>query len=172
MFLIPGFFTILSFMSISLVFVELWQFLFLNDLAKNPKIGNTCVCVLSNFWRPGQVRDTKFGMNVSNEYLLNAAEFHVHAFYSFWVIILRENQQELKIPLPRLGLKWYPNNCPLISAGVWVKVKVSFKVGETTRQLPLREIAHRLGLGLGIGLVLGCFGVGDRVVLLEPIKIP
>ena len=129
------------------------------------------MCVLSNFLRPGQVRDTKFGTNVSNKYLLNAAKFQVHTFYGFWVIILRENQQELKIILPRLGLKWYPNNCPQISVGVWVKVKVSFKFGGTTRQFLLREIALRLGLGLGIGLVLGCFRVGDRVVLLDLIKI-
>ena len=110
-------------------------------------------------------------MNVSNEYLLNAAKFQVHSCYSFWVIIVRGNQQELKIPPPRLGLEWYPKNCPPISAGVWFKDKVSFKVGGTTRQLSLKKIAPRLGLGLGIGLVLGCFGVGERVVLLEPIKI-
>ena len=171
MFLMSGLFTILIFMSISLVFAELWQFLLMKDLTRNPKIGNTRVWVLSNFWRPGQVRDTKFGMNVSNEYLLNAAKFQVHSFYSFWVIILRANQQELKIPPPRLDLKWYPNNCPSISVGVWVKVKVSFKVGGTTRQLLLREIAPRLGLGLGSGFVLGCFGVGDRVFLLELIKV-
>ena len=131
MFLLSGLFTILSFMSISLAFVELWQFLFMKDLTRNPKIKNTRVWVLSNFWRPGQVRDTKFGTNVSNKYLLNAAKYQVHSFYSFWVIILRENQQEFKIPPPRLGLKWYPNNCPPISFGVWAKVKVSFKVWGT-----------------------------------------
>ena len=156
MFLMSDLFTILSFMSISLAFVELWQFLFMKDLTRNPKIKNTRVCVLSNFWRPGQVRDTKFGTNVSNKYLLNAAKYQVHSFYSFWVIILRENQQEFKIPPPRLGLKWYPNNCPPISVGVWV-----------TQRL---RLVLRFG-GLGLGLVLGCFGVGDRVVLQEPIKI-
>ena len=71
------------------------------------------------------------------------------------MIILRENQQEFKIPPPRLGLKWYPNNCPPISVGVWV-----------TQRL---RLVLRFG-GLGLGLVLGCFGVGDRVVLLEPKK--
>ena len=131
MFLMLGLFTILSFMSISLVFLELWQFLFMKDLTRNSKKKNTCVWVLSNFWRQGQVRDTKFGTNVSNKYLLNAAKYQVHSFYSFWVIMLRENQQELKIPPPRLGLKWYPNNWPPISVGVWVKVKVSFKVWGT-----------------------------------------
>ena len=141
-------------MSISLVFVELWQFLFMKDLTRNSKKKNTCVWVLSNFWRPGQVRDTKFGTNVSNKYLLNAAKYQVHSFYSFWVIMLRENQQELKIPPPRLGLKWYPNNWPPISVGVWVEVRLVLRFG-----------------GLGLGLVLGCFGVGERVFLLEPIKI-
>ena len=37
------------------------------------EIGNTNVYVLHNIWRLGQVRDTKFGMNVSNENLLNSA---------------------------------------------------------------------------------------------------
>ena len=41
------------------------------------------VWVLPNIWRLGQVMDTKFGTNVSNKILLNAAKFQG---YSFWVI--------------------------------------------------------------------------------------
>ena len=41
-------------------------------LIKNPKIGNTPGWGLPNIWRLGQVRDTKFGTNVSNKKLLNA----------------------------------------------------------------------------------------------------
>ena len=40
-------------------------------LARNPETWNTLVWVLPNIWRLGQVRDTKFGTNVSNEMLLN-----------------------------------------------------------------------------------------------------
>ena len=55
-------------------------------LTKNPEIGNTFVWVLSNIWRKERVRDTKFGKNVSNEKLLDAAKCQVYYFYRFWVI--------------------------------------------------------------------------------------
>ena len=42
------------------------------ELTKNPEIGNATVWVFLNIWRLEQVRDTKFGMTVSNEMLLNA----------------------------------------------------------------------------------------------------
>ena len=35
-------------------------------LTRNPEIGNTPVWVLPNIWRLGQVRNTKFGTNASN----------------------------------------------------------------------------------------------------------
>ena len=59
---------------------------FYKGLTKNPEIGNTPVWVLPNIWRLGQVRDTKFGTNVSNEMLLNAAKCQGYSFYRFWVI--------------------------------------------------------------------------------------
>ena len=37
------------------------------------EIGNTPIWVLPYIWRLGQVRHTKFGANISNETLLNAA---------------------------------------------------------------------------------------------------
>ena len=72
-----------SFMSISSLVLELWQFSFIRDW---PEIGNTPVWVLPNIWRLGQVMDTTFGMNVSNRMLLNAAKFQSYSFYRFWVM--------------------------------------------------------------------------------------
>ena len=67
------------------MFWELWQF-FCEGLTKNSEIGNTTVWVLSNIWRLGWVRDTKFGSNASNEKLINAVNCQVYSFYCFWVI--------------------------------------------------------------------------------------
>ena len=55
-----------SFMSLSSLVLVLWQFW-------NSKIGNTPVWVFPNIWTLGQIRNTKFGINVSNKMLLNAA---------------------------------------------------------------------------------------------------
>ena len=60
--------------------------LFYKGLIRNPEIGNTPVWVLPNIWRLGRVMDTKFGTNVSNRMLLNAAKFQGYSFYRFWVI--------------------------------------------------------------------------------------
>ena len=55
-------------------------------LIRNLEIGNIPVWVFLNIWRVSWVRDTKFGTNVSNEKLLNAANFQDYRFYTFWVI--------------------------------------------------------------------------------------
>ena len=55
-------------------------------LARNTEIGNTPMTVLPNIWRLGQVKDTKFGTNVSNEKLLKALKCKDYSFYCFWVI--------------------------------------------------------------------------------------
>ena len=55
-------------------------------MARNPEIGNTPVWVLPNIWKLGRVRDTKFGTDVPNEILLNAAKCQGYSFYRFWVI--------------------------------------------------------------------------------------
>ena len=81
-------------------------------LTKNPEIGNTPIWVLPNIWRLGQVMDTKFGTNVSNRMLLNAAKCQGYSFYRFWVIKGKPTGggAEGKIthppppPPPRLGL--------------------------------------------------------------------
>ena len=59
---------------------------FYKGLTRNPEIGNTPVWVLPNIWRLGRVMDTKFGTNVSNKMLLNAAKCQGYSFYHFWVI--------------------------------------------------------------------------------------
>ena len=59
---------------------------FYKGLTRNPEIRNTPVWVLPNIWRLGQVRNTKFGMNISNKILPNAAKCQGYSFYSFWVI--------------------------------------------------------------------------------------
>ena len=65
---------------------------FYKGLTRNPKIGNSSVWVSPNIWRLGQVRDTKFDTNVSNEMLLNAA---IKAKVTVFTVseLLRENQQ-------------------------------------------------------------------------------
>ena len=59
---------------------------FYKGLITNPEIGYTPVCVLLNIWRLGQAKNTKFGTNVSNKMLLNAAKYQGYSFYYFWII--------------------------------------------------------------------------------------
>ena len=74
-----------SFMSISSLVFELTVF-FYKALTRNPEIANIHIWVLPNIWRLRLVRDTKFGTDVSNEMLLNAAKCQDYSFYRFWVI--------------------------------------------------------------------------------------
>ena len=56
-------------------------------MTRNWEIGNTPIWILANIWRLGQVRNNKFGTNVSNKILLNAAKCQgCSSFYHFWVI--------------------------------------------------------------------------------------
>ena len=64
---------------------------FYKGSTRNPEIRNTPIWVLPNIWRLGQVSDTKFGMDVSNEMLLNAAKMPglqllPFTVSEFWVI--------------------------------------------------------------------------------------
>ena len=52
--------------------------------------------------RLGRVRDTKFGTNISNKMLLNAAKCLGYSFYRFWVI---KGKPTGWVTPPRLGLK-------------------------------------------------------------------
>ena len=69
------------FMIISSLVWELSQFSLIKDWQEIQKPE-----VLPNICRLGQVRDFKFGMNVSNEMLLNAAKCQGYNFYRFWII--------------------------------------------------------------------------------------
>ena len=56
---------------------------FYKGLTRDLEIGNTTIRVLPNIWRLRRVRDIKFGTNVSNEMLLNAAKCQGYSFYRF-----------------------------------------------------------------------------------------
>ena len=81
-------------------------------LTRNLEIGNTHVWVFLNIWRLGWVMDIKFGKNVSNRMLQNAAKFQGYRFCHFWVINGTPTGGEAKLPtpppllahLPRLGV--------------------------------------------------------------------
>ena len=94
----------LSFMSVSWLVLQLWQFLFYKSLTRNPKMGNTPVWVLPNILRLGKVRDTKFGTNVSNKTLLYIAKCQCYRFYCFEVIKEKTTGKKVKLmpPLPPL----------------------------------------------------------------------
>ena len=55
-------------------------------LTRNPEIGNTHVWVFPDIWRLGRVSYTRFGANVSNKMLLDAAKCQGYSFYRFWLI--------------------------------------------------------------------------------------
>ena len=57
---------------------------FYKGLTRNPDVGKTPVWIWTNIWRLGRV--TKFGTNVSNRMLLNAAKFQTYSLYRFLVI--------------------------------------------------------------------------------------
>ena len=85
LFLLKSLITGPSFMPISSLVLELWQFSFIRDW---PDIQNLEYphLILPNIWRLGRIRDTKFGTNISNNMLLNAAKCQCYSMYRFWVI--------------------------------------------------------------------------------------
>ena len=90
------FFDVVLFLVSSLVtspsfHASIWRMtiLFCEGLTRKPEIRNTLVWVLPNISRLGLVSDTKFGSNVSDEMLLNAAKCQGYNYYRFW-----GNQQE------------------------------------------------------------------------------
>ena len=85
LFLLSSLVTSPSFMSISSLVQELWAMY--PWLKRNLEIGNTSVWVLSNIWRLGRVRNTKFGTNVSNKMLLNAAKCQGYSFFFCFRVI-------------------------------------------------------------------------------------
>ena len=80
---------------------------FYKGLTRNPEIGNTPVWILPNVSRLGRVRNTRFGTNVSNKMLLNAAKWQGYSFYRFWVIRGKPRGGKITLPSPStLGLKY------------------------------------------------------------------
>ena len=75
---------------------------FHKGLTRNPEIGNTSVWGFPNIWRLGRVIDTKFGTNVFNRMLLNAAKFQGYSFYRFWIIKVKPTGGIKLPPLPHL----------------------------------------------------------------------
>ena len=80
-FLLSSLVTDPSFISISILTIFGYE-----GLTRNSEIGNTPDPVFPSMWRLRKVRNAKFGMNVSNEMLLNAAKFQGYSCYYFWVI--------------------------------------------------------------------------------------
>ena len=76
---------------------------FYKGSTRNPEIRNTLVWVLPNIWRPGQVMDAKFAMNVFNKMLIIASKHHGYSFYCFWII--KRKPTGWGLPPPSLGLK-------------------------------------------------------------------
>ena len=102
----------LKLLSISLVKFSYWSKFLVNIITgsgvmailiykelKSQIIGNIPIWVLPNNWRLKQVRNTKFGTNVSKKMLLNAAKCQVTPFTISE--LLRKNQQwRVKLPSP------------------------------------------------------------------------
>ena len=82
-----------SFLSVSILILELWQFSFIRDWPKSRKSE-------PNFLRLRQLRDTKFDAIVSNEKLLNPPKCQVCRIYHFWVIKGKTRGEGVKSPPP------------------------------------------------------------------------
>ena len=65
--------------------LELWRFSFVRDLPeiRKSEILPSEICSKSGDWC--ELQDTKFGTNVSNEMLLNAAKYQGYSIYRFWI---------------------------------------------------------------------------------------
>ena len=75
-----------SFMSISLLVLEIWQFSFYKGLARNLEVGNIPVWAFPKIWRLGWIRDTKFRTNVNECCKMPVTSFTISE-------LLKENQQ-------------------------------------------------------------------------------
>ena len=78
---------------------------FYKGLARNPEIRNTTIGVLPNIWRLGQVRNTKFGTNVSNKMLLNAAKYRVTAFIISELLKGKPTRGRVKSPPTQISVE-------------------------------------------------------------------
>ena len=57
----------------------------------------------------------------------------------------REYPKVAKTKIGKIMLisKWYPENCPPVRVGVWVKVRVSFRVGVQPDKCPRGKLSPR-----------------------------
>ena len=85
LFLLSSLATGSSFIPISSLVLELWQFTFIRDWPEIRKWEIPAFLVLPNILRMGQVRNTKLGTDVSNKMLLNAAKCQGYNIFRFWV---------------------------------------------------------------------------------------
>ena len=87
---------------------------FYKGLTKNPEIGYTHASAFPDIWRLAQVMNTKFGANVLNKMLVNAANYQGYRFYR--LLLLRENQQARRggganYPLPQIRVNRISFTC-------------------------------------------------------------
>ena len=89
LFLLSSLVTGSSFMSISSLVLELWQFSFIRDW---PEIRKSEI-------PPSEFRDTKFDTKISNKILRNATKCQGYSFFHFWVV-RRKLTGGIKLPPP------------------------------------------------------------------------
>ena len=132
---------------------------FYKGLTRNPKMGNNPIWVFPNIWKLRQVRNKKFGTNVSYKILLDAAKYQSYSFYRFWVIKGKPTRGE--------GIKrrfayfemfvWIFTKSIFITWTVWVKaalVKVlSIFLGCSLAKLYLHPEMHLWDLAIHLVLV-------------------
>ena len=93
-------------------------------MTRNPEIGNPPVWVFPNIWRLGRFMDAKFGTNVCNRMLLNAAKFQGYSFYRFWVI-KEKPTSGVKFPLnPQSGQTQSNNSLAIRRRIVWLYLTI------------------------------------------------
>ena len=85
LFLMSSLVTGSSFMLISLLVLQLWQFSFKMNWSDIQKLEIPPSEFFSNIRRLCRDRDTKFVTDVSNEMLLNTEKCQRYSFYRFWV---------------------------------------------------------------------------------------
>ena len=96
---------------------------FYKALTRNLEIGNAPVWGLSNIWRLARVRNTKFGTNVSNKILLNAAKCQDCSFYRFWIIKGKRTEGEVNLRIQSNTGKYGPEKTPFLDIFHAVSIK-------------------------------------------------
>ena len=107
---------------------------FFKGLTINPEIVRTPVWALPNIWRLDWLENTKFGTNVSNKMLLNAAKCQGDTFYRFWVI---------KEAIPTGGVKLSPTPSPHLPTHTRTQIRIKMtKVENKCSKIILKVLTH------------------------------